>query len=169
MAITVSTAMCDTFKKEILMGTHLFKASGGNTFKILLLKAAASGAGTYGTGTTNVGTPGSSAPSTSNVGTDEAADTSGNSQYTSGGFTMTPNADPALDTGNHVSYIDWTTDPNWGPAATITASGAVLYNSTASGAGVASFTFGGDKTSTTGTFTLTLPSPAFNTAVLRIA
>jgi hypothetical protein len=58
MALTITTAIADSFKKEILMGAHLFKASGGHTFKMLLLKAAASGAGTYGYSTTNVGTPG---------------------------------------------------------------------------------------------------------------
>lgn len=169
MAISITTSMADSFKKEILMGSHLFKASGGNTFKMLLLKAAASGAGTYDTQNTNVGTPGTGTPSTSNVGTDEAADTSGNNRYTSGGFTMTANADPSLDTTNHVAYIDWNTDPNWGTDATITASGAVLYNSTGSGTIVGVFDFGGDKTCTTGTFTVVLPAAAYNTAVIRIA
>src|SRR5579863_8415964 len=126
MALTITTAMADSFKKELLMGSHLFKASGGNTFKMLLLTSAAAGAGTYNQVNTNVGTPGSSAPSTSNVGTDETTDTGGSAQYTSGGFTMTPNADPAVDGTNHIAYIDWTTDPNWGPAASISSRGAVL-------------------------------------------
>lgn len=165
MALTITTSMADSFKKEVLMGSHLFKAAGGNTFKMLLLKAAASGAGTYNTANTNVGTPGTGAPTTSNVGTDEASDTSGNSQYTSGGFTMTPNADPTV--GTNIAWIDWTTDPNWGPAATITSRGAVLYNSTGSGTIVGVFDFGADKTSTTGTFTVVLPAPAFNTALIR--
>ena len=168
MAISITQSAADSFWKEVLMGTHLFKASGGNTFKMLLLKAAAAGAGTYNKLNTNVGTPGSNAPSTTNVGTDEATDTSGNNRYTSGGFTMTPNADPALDTTNHVAYIDWTTDPNWGTDATITACGAVLYNSTAGGAFVGVFDFGGDKICTTGTFTIILPNAAYNTAMLRI-
>ena len=166
MAISATTAICDSFKKEILMGTHLFKAAGGNTFKMALLKATASGSGTYDKSFTNYGS-GSGTPTTSNIGTDEAADTSGNAQYTAGGFTMTPNADPS--TGTDVAWVDWTTDPNWGPAATITSYGAVLYNSTASGAAVACFAFGADKTCTTGTFTVTLPAPAYNTALLRIA
>ena len=168
MALSITTAMTDTFKKEILMGTHLFKTSGGNTFKMCLFKAAASGGGTWGATTTNYGS-GSGSPTVSNVGTDEATDTSGNNQYTAGGFTMTPNADPALDTTNHVAYIDWTTDPNWGTAATITSRGCLLYNSTAGGNAVAAFDFGADKTCTTGVFTITLPAPAYNTATLRIA
>lgn len=168
MALTITTSMADSFKGEVLKGLHLFKASGGNTFKMLLLKAAASGAGTYNTQNTNVGTPGSGTPSTSNVGTDEASDTSGNSQYTSGGFTMVTNADPTVDTTNHIAYIDWATDPSWGPAATISSRGCVLYNSTQGGTIVAVFDFGADKTSTTGTFTIVLPTPAYNTALLRI-
>jgi hypothetical protein len=160
--------MADSFKKEVLMGSHLFKTAGGNTFKMLLLKAAAGGGGTYNALNTNVGTPGSSAPSTSNVGTDESSDTSGNAQYTSGGFTLVTNADPAVDNTNHIAYIDWATDPNWGPAATISSRGAVLYNSTGSGTIVGVFDFGADKTSTTGTFTVVLPAPAYNTALLRL-
>lgn len=167
MAISITTSMCDSFKKELLEGLHVFKASAGNTFKMALLKATASGSGTYNTQNTNYGS-GSGSPTTSNVGTDEASDTSGNARYTAGGFTMTPNADPALDTTNHISYIDWTTDPNWGPDATITSFGAVLYNSTGSGTMVGVFAFGADKTSTTGTFTVVLPAPAYNTAIIRI-
>lgn len=169
MAITISTTLVDTFKKEILMGTHLFKASAGNTFKILMTKATAAGSGTYGQASTNVGTPGSGAPTTANVGTDETSDTSGNAQYTAGGVALATNADPTLDTGNHVAYVDWATDPSWGPAATITACGAIIYNSTAGGNIVGTYTFGADKISTTGTFTITLPAPAAATAVIRIA
>jgi hypothetical protein len=115
---------------------------------------------------TNYGA-GSGAWSTSNMGTDESSDTSGNVQYTAGGFTMTANADPSL--GTDVAWVTWNTNPNWGPAATITARGALLYNSTASGAAVAVYDFGADKISTTGTFTVTLPASAYNTAMLRIA
>lgn len=166
--MTVGTYLCDTWKKEILMGLHLFKASGGNTFKLLLLKAAASGSGTYTNTLTNVGTPGTGTPSLSNVGTDETTDTSGNAQYTAGGFTMTPNADPALDTTNHVAYIDWTTDPNWGTSATITSRGCVLYNSSTGGQPVGCFDFGVDKSSTLGTFTVQLPVAAYTTALVRL-
>lgn len=168
MSISISNAMTDSFKKEVLMGTHLFKASSGNTFKMLMLKAAASGSSiTYGTATTNVGTPGTGTPSTAQVGTDETTDTTFTTGgYAANGFTMTPNADPTI--ASNVAYVDWTTDPNWGSGATITACGSVLYNSSASNAAVATFTFSGDKTCTSGTFTITLPTPGSATAVLRI-
>ena len=166
MPITVTTAFCNSCKKEILMGLHLFKAAAGHTFKMAMVKATAGGSGTYDKNYLNYGS-GSGAPTVSNMGTDETTDTSGNNRYTAGGFTMTPNADPS--NGTDVAWIDWTTDPNWGTDATITAYGALLYNSSASGLAVAAFTFGADKTCTTGTFTITLPAPAYNTALLRIA
>ena len=155
MSLTVNTAFADTWKQEVLEGIHLFKASAGSTFKLLLLKAAAAGAGTYGTNTTNVGT-------------DEAADTSGNGQYTSGGFTMTPNANPGLDTSTHIAYISWSTNPNWGPSAPIISRGAVLYNSSAGGNVVAAFNFGSDIASTLGTFTVVLPTNNSSSAIIRL-
>jgi hypothetical protein len=82
---------------------------------------------------------------------------------------MTANADPGLDTTNHVAYVSWSTNPNWGPAASITSRGAVLWNSTLGGNIAAVFDFGADKTSTTGTFMVTLPVAAYNTALLRLA
>jgi hypothetical protein len=166
MAITINTAICDTFRKELLMAVHKFATAAGHTFKYAMVKAQASGSGTYGTPNTNYGA-GSGAPSASNMGTDETSDTGGNSRYTAGGYTMATNADPTLDTGNHIAYVDWATDPSWGSDATITSCGAMLYNTSASGASVACFSFSGDKTCTNGTFTVTLPGAAYNTAILR--
>jgi hypothetical protein len=168
MALTVNTAFADTWKQEVLEGIHLFKSSAGSTFKMLLLKAAAAGSGTYGTNTTNVGTPGSGSPTNANVGTDETTDTSGNGQYVSGGFTMTANANPGLDTSAHIAYISWSTNPNWGPSATITSRGAVLYNSSAGGNAVAAFNFGSDIASTLGTFTVVLPTNNSSSAIIRL-
>ena len=170
MAITVATYVCDTFKQEVLEGYHVFLAAGGNTFKMALLTAVASGSGTYGQATTNYGT-GSGTPSASNMGTDETTDTSGNGQYTAGGFIMTPNAAPTL--GTHVAWVTWSTNPNWGASATITTCGCLLYNSTSTGGSagraVATFSFGGNQSSTLGTFTVTLPSATYTTALLRLA
>jgi hypothetical protein len=171
MSITVATALTDTWKQEVLQGYHLYLSSGGNTFKMSLLTATASGSGTYGTATTNAGTPGTGSPTTANIGTDETTDTSGNAQYTAGGFTMTTNANPTIS--SHVAYVTWSTNPNWGTAATITSCGAVLYNSSTTGGSagrvVASFSFGGNQSSTLGTFTVTLPSATSTTALLRLA
>jgi hypothetical protein len=170
MAITISTTVCDTFKQEVMQGYHLFLTSGGNTFKMAMVKSISVGTGTYGQATTNYGT-GSGSPTSSNMGTDETSDTSGNSQYTAGGFTMATNANPSL--GTHVAWVTWSTNPNWGPAATIVSCGCLLYNSSntggSAGRAVASYAFGGDQSCTTGTFTITLPSSAYTTALLRLA
>lgn len=157
MAIT--TTIVNSFKTEVLNAKHNFNGTSPDTFKLLLLKVGASG--TYDKNVTNVGTPGSSAPTTANVGTDEASGTG----YTTGGFSMT-GVSVALftDTGT----VDWTTDPNW-TTATISAIGAVLYNSTQGNKVVACFDFGGTITSTAGTFTVTLPAAAAGTATIRIA
>ncbi len=157
----ITTAVCDSFRKELFQGVHAFAAAGGHTFKMCLLRAGASLVGTYGAGTTNY----------SNItgNADEATDTGGSAQYTAGGFTMTPNADPGLDTGNHVAWVSWATNPSWGSAASIVASGALLYNTSQSNKGVGAWSFGGDKACTLGTFTLTLPAAAYNSALLRLA
>lgn len=161
--------MADSFRSELFQGVHLFKTSGGHTFKLLLLSSTSACTGTYNQGNTNVGTPGSGTPTTANVGTDESSDTSGNALYTSGGFTMVTNANPSLDTTNHVAYVTWNTNPSWGSTATITSRGCVLYNSTAGGNVVGIFDFSTDQICTLGTFTIALPTAAYNSALLRIA
>ena len=157
MAIT--TTICNSFKTEVLNGLHNFNGASANTFKLLLLKVGATG--TYDKNVTNVGTPGSGSPTTSNVGTDEASGTG----YSSGGFTMTG---VAVTLSTDTAIVDWTTDPNW-PNASVSAIGAVLYNSTNSNRAVACFDFGGTVTSTGATFTVTLPAAAAATATVRIA
>ena len=72
MPISITTAMPTSFKVEILRAVHNFTASTGNTFKVALLKATASGSGTFGAATTSY----------SNLSTDELGSGSG---YTTGG------------------------------------------------------------------------------------
>jgi len=84
--------------------------------------------------------------------------------YTAGGqtlvgFTVTLDTDTAI--------LDWTTDPIW-PAATITARGALIYNSSRSNKAVAVLDFGADITSTNDNFKVTLPAPAAATGLVRI-
>jgi hypothetical protein len=64
--------------------------------------------------------------------------------------------------------IDWTTDPTW-QGATITAAGALIYNSSRANKAVAVLDFGGVITSTNGEFKVTLPEAAAGTALVRIA
>jgi len=146
MAIT--SAVCTSFKVELLKGVHNFTATTGNTFKIALYTSSAS----LGAGTT--------AYSTSN----EITNSSGTA-YTAGGATLTsvtPVADSttAVCDFNDVSYT----------SASFTANGALIYNDTASGdPACAVIAFGSDKTVTSGTFTIQFPTADATNAIIRIA
>ena len=156
MALT--TVMPTSAKLAFLRGEH----AAGDTYKMALVKVGHGG--TYDKLVTAAGTPGTGAPTTSNLGTDEAS----GAGYTTGGFTMTGYA-TGSDTGTNTAWIDWTTDPNW-TTATISAVGAMIYNDTDAGKPVVSLhDFGGTVSSTAGTFTVTLPAAAAATAVVRIA
>jgi len=149
-----TTALCNSYKAEILGGTH----ASADVYKIALIKAGA--AGTYGAGTLNVGTPGTGSPSTSNLGTDEVVGTG----YTSGGATLAGFS--VTETGS-VARLDFTT-PSWS-TATISATGGIIYNSSKSNKTVAVFDFGGTITSTAGTFTATMPAVGDATSLIRIS
>ena len=142
MAIT--QAMCTSFKKELLEGTHNFKNSGGSTFKLALFTSSA----TLGASTT--------AYATSN----EATGTN----YTAGGSALT-RVDPSTSgTTALTDFADLTFS-----TATITANGALIYNSSASDKAVIVLAFGGDKTSTAGDFTIQFPTADASNAIIRIA
>ena len=142
MAIT--QAMCTSFKKELLEGVHNFKNSGGSTFKLALFTSSAS----LDAATT--------AYSTSN----EVTGTG----YTAGGAALT-RVDPSTSgTTALTDFADLTFS-----TATITANGAVIYNSSASDKAVIVLAFGGDKTSTAGDFTIQFPTADASNAIIRIA
>jgi hypothetical protein len=151
MAITITTAMPTSFKVEILKAVHNFTTSTGNTFKIALLKATAAGSGTFGAATTNY----------SNLGTDELATATG---YTQPGNTLT-SITPVASSTTAICDFD---DTSW-TSATFTTCGALIYNSTASGAACAVLSFGGDQTVSSGDFTIQFPVAAAATAIIRIA
>ena len=147
MAIT--SALCTSFKKELLERKHDFNASSGHTFKIALYTSSA----TLGAATTDYTT------SNEVVGTG----------YTAGGIALT-NIDPA--TSGTTAFIDFA-DATW-PNATITAAGALIYNTTTDGGSsttdaVAVISFGGDKTSTNGDFVVQFPTADASNAIIRIA
>lgn len=154
MALT--TCMVNTAKAKFLAGVFL----AADIYKMALVKVGH--AGTYDTLVTAAGTPGTGAPTTSNLGTDEVA---ASGSYSAGGFTMAGYTAGATTT---TSWIDWTTDPSF-TTATISSVGAMLYDDTVAGKPVIGlFDFGGTITSTAGTFTITLPAAAAATALVRI-
>ena len=151
MAISITTAMPTSFKVEILKAVHDFTASTGDTFKIALLKATAAGSGTFGAATTNY----------SDLGTDELPTATG---YTQPGNTLT-SVTPVAD--GTTAVCDFA-DTSW-TSATFTTCGALIYNSSASGAACAVLSFGGDQSVSSGDFTIQFPVAAAATAIIRIA
>ena len=144
MAIT--QAMCNTFKKELLEGVHNFK-NGQDTFKLALYTSSASLDAT------------TTAYTTSN----EVANGNG---YTTKGVALT-NVNPSLsNTTTAITDFNNAEFTN----ATITANGALIFNESATNdPAVCVLAFGGDKTSTSGTFTIQFPTPDHNQAIIRIA
>ena len=142
MAIT--TAMCTSFKQEVLEALHDFNVSGGSTFKIALYTSAAD----------------LDATTTVYSSTNEVVGTG----YTAGGNTLT-NIDPT--TSGTTAFADFA-DTTW-TDATITAAGALIYNSSQSNRAVAVLSFGGDKTSTNGDFVVQFPVADASNAIIRIA
>jgi hypothetical protein len=140
MAIT--QAMATSFKVQLLEGQHNFSA---NTFKLALYTSSA----TLGEDTTVYST------------SDEVA-SAGN--YSAGGNTLTVDVTPT-NTGN-VAFISFS-NTSWANA-TITANGALIYNSNLSNAAVAVLAFGGDKTSTNGTFAVNFPTADATSAIIRL-
>ena len=143
--MAISQAMCTSFKQELMQALHDFDEPGGNTFKIALYTSSA----TLGASTT--------AYTTSN----EVAAT-GN--YVAGGNTLTAVTPTSSGTTAFTDFADTT----WS-SATITANGALIYNSTNSNRAVAVLAFGGDKTSTNGDFTIVFPTADASNAIIRIA
>jgi hypothetical protein len=142
MAIT--SAICSSFKQEVLVGTHNFTATSGNSFKLALYTSSA----TLGAATTAFTTTG------------QASGTN----YTSGGNALT-NITPVLS--GTTAVCDFS-DLTFG-TATVTARGCMIYNDTNSDKAVATIDFGGDKTSTAGDFTVVFPSPTATGAIIRLA
>jgi hypothetical protein len=139
----ITQAMCDSFKVQLLNGAQNFSA---DTFKIALYTSSA----TLSNATT--------AYTTSN----EVATGGG---YSAGGNTLTVSTLPT-STGN-VAFISFA-NSSWSNA-TITAAGALIYNNSQANSAVASLSFGGDKTSTSGTFTVIFPTADATSAIIRIA
>ena len=151
--MAIAQAMCTSFKKELLEGVHNFKNSGGDTFKLALF---AEGSGGKSSTTATLG-----ASTTALVTTGEVASSG---TYSTGGGTLT-RVDPS--TSGTTALTDFA-DLSF-TTATITAMGALIYNSSDSNKAVAVLDFGGNKTSTSGTFTVQFPTANGSNAIIRIA
>ena len=136
--MAIAQAMCTSFKKELLEGVHNFKNSGGDTFKLALF---AEGSGGKSSTTATLG-----ATTTALVTTGEVASSG---TYATGGGSLT-RVDPS--TSGTTALTDFA-DLSF-TTATITAMGALIYNSSDSNKAVAVLDFTSNKTSTAGTFTI---------------
>ena len=145
MAIT--SAICTSFKQELLVGTHNFTATTGNTFKIALFTSDAS----LGASTT--------AYSSSN----DITNSSGTA-YTACGATLTSVTPTTSGTTALCDFADVSYT-----SASFTANGALIYNSSASDKAVCAIAFGSDKTVTSGTFTIQFPTADATNAIIRLA
>ena len=147
MAIT--QAMCTSFKDQILEAVHDFRTSGGDVFKLALYSSAAT----------------LDATTTAYTLSNEVANSG---TYAAGGGTLT-NVTPT--TTGTTAFTDF--DDISFTSATINARGALIYNSTPThtytNPSVAVLDFGGDKISTSGTFTIQFPTADASNAIIRIS
>lgn len=138
--------MCTSFKQELMVGTHNFTASTGNTFKLALYDNNAS----------------FDASTTAYTATNEV---SNSGTYTAGGGTLTNVTPTTSGTTALTDFADITFT-----SATITARGALIYNDTAAGdPSVIVLDFGSDKSSTSGDFQIVFPTADASNAIIRIA
>lgn len=140
----ISQAMCTSFKTELLTGTHNFTTTTGDVFKIALYTSAANlGASTtvYTTSSEVVGTG-----------------------YTAGGNTLT-NITPVASGTTALTDFN---DTSWS-TSTITARGALIYNSSKANRAVCVLDFGADKVTSAGTFSIVFPTADASNAIIRIS
>lgn len=138
--------MCTSFKVELMRAIHNFTATTGNTFKLALYTNSASF------------TAATTAYTTTNEVTASGSYSAGGGSLTN--ITPTSSGTTAFTDFNDLSFT----------TATITARGALIYNSSATGSPTCVvLDFGSDKTSTSGTFQIIFPTADASNAIIRIA
>ena len=150
--MAISSAICDTFKEELMKGGHNFNTSGGtpagNAFKIALYDNSA----TMGSTTTVY----------------SASDEVSGSGYSAGGNALT---NTGVGTTTVTSFTDFS-DTSW-TSASFTARGCLIYNTDVltgftTNRSVCTIDFGGDKTVSSGTFTIQFPTNDSSSAIIRL-
>lgn len=156
MAGTITTAMCNTFKEEILKGVHDLETE---TLRVALIKPEADLTANYGAATTNY----------SDLGADELPDATGNYNRDN----VNNNLDISGTNVNLSNGVAWVDFPDLVFSnLTVSAGGALIYNVSQGNKAVAVFDFGGTVTSTSGNFTIVFPggaTPDDTNAVIRIS
>tara|TARA_R110000822_G_scaffold281502_1_gene403197 strand:- start:388 stop:825 length:438 start_codon:yes stop_codon:yes gene_type:complete len=145
--MAIVQAVCNSFKKEILEGIHDFE-NGGDQFKLALYEDTAN----------------LSANTTAYPGDSTGSQVGDTGQYVQGGKVL-QSQQTSLDTS--VAIVTFANLSFTG--VTLTAEGALIYNATESDKAVCVLDFGGNKTATSGTFTIQFPAFNSTSAILRIA
>jgi len=143
--MAISQAVANSFKKEILEGIHDLE-SGGDTFQLALYTSVA----TLSSATTSYTT---------------SSEVAASGEYAAGGGVL-QSQQVSLATGG-VAIVDFADLSFTG--VTLTARGALIYNTTEAKKAVCVLDFGADKTATSGTFTIQFPQFTSSSAILRIA
>jgi len=143
--MAISQAVANSFKKEILEGIHDLE-SGGDVFKLGLYTSVA----TLSSATTSYTT---------------SSEVAASGEYVAGGGVL-QTQQVSLATGG-VAIVDFADLSFTG--VTLTARGALIYNSTEAKQAICALDFGADKTATSGTFTIQFPAFTSTSAILRIA
>ena len=143
MAIT--QALPNSFKKQLLDGDQDFTLSTGDVFKLALYVSTA----TLGASTTSYTTSG---------------EVSASGQYTAGGGTLVNSGTSVVSTVAFTDFADLSFT-----GVTLTARGALIYNTSFSNSAVAVLDFTTDKTATSGTFTIQFPAFTSTAAIIRIS
>jgi hypothetical protein len=146
MAITTN-AICNSFKEDTLKGLHDFTPTTGDVFKLALYDSSAS----IGADTTSY-----------------AAGISGQvpdtGQYVAGGGAL---VNALVSVNGTTAFVDF--DDLSFTGVTLTARGSLIYNTSETSKAVAVLDFGGDKTATSGTFTVQFPDANDTQAIIRIS
>lgn len=144
-----TTALCTSFKGELMKGQHNLDAAG-NALKMALIKVSPTG--TYGAASTAY------ANVTGN--SDEVSGTG----YTAGGAAMTNSGVSTTGTTGIADFgnVSWT-------SATFSATAVMMYNTTSSNKAIALWDFGGTQSVSASTFTITMPATGASTSLIRIA
>jgi hypothetical protein len=143
--MSITQAMCTSFKKELMTATHNFTASSGNTFNLALYTSSAS----------------LDATTTAYTSSNEVSGTG----YTAKGAALTNVTPTSSGTTGLTDFADLTFS-----TVTITARGAMIFNETATGdPAVCILDFGSDKSASSGDFTIQFPAASAGAAIIRIA
>jgi hypothetical protein len=131
----------------LLNGLHDFAVSTGDVYKLALYDSSAS----IGADTTSYA-----------VGISGQVGDSG--QYAAGGGAL---VNALVSVNGTTAFVDFTDLSFTG--VTLTARGALIYNTSEAAKSVCVLDFGGDKTATAGTFTIQFPAANDTQAIIRIS